>query len=123
MLLELDNKASMAEYHLIIVPIILNFMMQGRAVLLIPTIGVDAEVARGIGLRYGLTNEEINRFLRVCEVHPISGASDKPYIVVFDVKDPWKDYFKYLEIEKELMQMTGQTCNAFCWRRFFSKLL
>jgi KaiC/GvpD/RAD55 family RecA-like ATPase len=108
MLLELDNKVSMAEYHLIIVPIILNFMMKGRAVLLIPTIGVDAEVARGIGLRYGLTNEEINRFLRVCEVHPISGASDKPYIVVFDVKDPWKDYSKYLEIEKELMQMTGQ---------------
>jgi len=108
MLLELDNKVSMAEYHLIIVPIILNFMMKGRAVLLIPTIGVDAEVARGIGLRYGLTNEEINRFLRVCEAHPISGASDKPYIVVFDVKDPWKDYSKYLEIEKELMQMTGQ---------------
>jgi KaiC/GvpD/RAD55 family RecA-like ATPase len=107
-LLELDEKVSMLEYHLIVVPIIMNSITQGRAVLIIPTLGVDAEVARRVGLGYGLTDNEINNLLRVCEAHDLSITSSKPYIVMFKAKDPWKDYSKYLEIEKELMQTTGQ---------------
>jgi KaiC/GvpD/RAD55 family RecA-like ATPase len=108
-LLEIIEKVSMPEYHLIVVPMILNFMVQGRAVMLIPTVGVDAETARRIGLSYGLTDDEINRLLRVCEARGPGGeACSKPYVATFDAKDPWEDYSKYLEIEEELMQVTSQ---------------
>jgi len=107
-LLEMAEKISTPEYHLIAAPIVLNFMMQGRAVLIIPTVGVDAEMLRRIGLSHGLTDDEINRLLRVCEAHAPGRPSDKPYVATFDAKDPWEDYSKYLDIEEELMQATGQ---------------
>ncbi|MEM2123261.1 MAG: ATPase domain-containing protein [Candidatus Bathyarchaeia archaeon] len=108
-LLEVSEKVSMAEYHLIVVPIILNFMLQGRAAILIPSIGVDAETCRRIGLSYGLTDGEISRLLRVCEAHIPGKPSGKPYIVEFDGEDPWIDYSKYLGLEEELIGVTGQS--------------
>ncbi|MEM3678015.1 MAG: ATPase domain-containing protein [Candidatus Bathyarchaeia archaeon] len=107
-LLEITEKVSMVEYHLIAVPAILNYMMHGRAVLIIPTVGVDAEKARQIGLEYGLKDEEINRLLRVCEARSLEIRGDRPYVALFDAEDPWEDYSKYVGIEEELMRMTGQ---------------
>ena len=107
-LLEIAEKVSRAEYHLIAVPMMLNFIAQGRAVLLIPTVGVDAEMAKGIGLSYGLTNDEIDRFLRVCQAQGPRGQRGEPYVVAFGAKDPWEDYRRYLELEEELMRETDQ---------------
>ncbi|MGC8849291.1 MAG: ATPase domain-containing protein, partial [Candidatus Bathyarchaeia archaeon] len=107
-LLEIAEKVSMVEYHLIAVPAILNFVMHGRAVILIPTVGVDAEKARQIGLRYGLKDDEINRLLRVCEARGLEDRGDRPYVALFDAKDPWEDYSKYIRLEEELMRETGQ---------------
>jgi hypothetical protein len=76
-LLEMAEKVSTPEYHLIVVPMILNFMVQGRAVMLIPTVGVDAEMARRIGLSHGLTDDEINRLLRVCEARSPGGEAQR----------------------------------------------
>jgi len=107
-LLEMTEKVSMAEYHLILVPIMLNFIVQGRPVLLIPSPGVDGEKARRVGLSYGLTEEEVNRLLRVCEPRGLKECEGKPYVVFFDAKDPWEDYSKYMRLQEELRQATGQ---------------
>ncbi|MEM2840976.1 MAG: ATPase domain-containing protein [Candidatus Bathyarchaeia archaeon] len=107
-LLEIGDEVSMAEYHLIVVPTIVNFISKGRAVLLIPTLGVDAEKAKQIGLSYGLTDDEINGLLKVCVAKTLGGDSDKPYMVAFEAKNPWEDYSKYLKIEEELNRKTGQ---------------
>lgn len=108
-LLEISGKVSRMEYHLIVVPIILNFIAQGRALILIPTIGIDAEEAKRIGLSYGLRSEEIDRLLRVCEARGQGGRrEDRPYVVAFEAKDLWEDYQRYLELEGDLMRETGQ---------------
>jgi len=107
-LLEVDEKASIVEYHLVLVPIMLNFIAQGRGILLIPSPGVDAEKARSVGLSYGLRDDEINRLLRVCEPYGLRESEGKPYIVQFEAKDPWEDYFKYIKVEEELMRVTGK---------------
>lgn len=108
-LLEISGKVSRGEYHLIVVPMISNFIAQGRAVILIPTIGLDAEEARRIGLGYGLRGEEIDRLLRVCQARDPSGQREgKPYAVYFEAKDPWEDYRRYLELEGDLIRETGQ---------------
>jgi circadian clock protein KaiC len=106
-LFEIASEVSMGEYHLIAAPTAVNFIANQRAVLIIPTVGVDAEKLRQLGLTYGLTNEEINSFLRVCMSRGWKKYED-PYIVFFDIKDPWEDYSKYIEIEEDLMQKTGQ---------------
>ena len=107
-LLEIGEKVSMSEYYLILLPIMLNFGAQGRPVIIIPTIGVDAELAKATALKYGAAEDEINRLLRVCE--PLSPRREKrePYIAVFEGKDLWKDYGAYLELEGRLVAETGQ---------------
>jgi circadian clock protein KaiC len=107
-LFEIASEVAMGEYHLIAALTAVNFIANQRAVLIIPTVGVDAEKLKQVGLTYGLTNEEINSFLRVCMSRGWKKYEDKPYIVFFDIKDPWEDYSKYIEIEEELMQKTGQ---------------
>jgi hypothetical protein len=106
-LLEIASEVSMDEYHLITAPPRVNFNANQRAALIIPTVGVDAEKIRQTSLNYGLTNEEINSFLRVCEARGWKKHEDKPYIVPFDMKDPWEDYLKYVETEEDLMRKTG----------------
>ncbi|MEM2422163.1 MAG: ATPase domain-containing protein [Candidatus Bathyarchaeia archaeon] len=105
-LLEIGERISIGEYHLVLVPIMLNFIAQGRGILLIPSPGVDAEKARAIGLSYGLTDDEINRLLRVCE--PRSLGEDKPYSIKFDLENLWEAYSKYVKLEEDLRRVTGQ---------------
>ncbi|MEM2473127.1 MAG: hypothetical protein QXX00_00715 [Candidatus Bathyarchaeia archaeon] len=105
-LLEIGERISIGEHHLVLVPIMLNFIAQGRGILLIPSPGVDAEKARAIGLSYGLTDDEINRLLRVCE--PRSLGEDKPYSIKFDLENLWEAYSKYVKLEEDLRRVTGQ---------------
>ncbi|MEM3732710.1 MAG: ATPase domain-containing protein, partial [Candidatus Bathyarchaeia archaeon] len=105
-LLEIGERISIGEYHLVLVPIMLNFIAQGRGILLIPSPGVDAEKVRAIGLSYGLTDDEINRLLRVCE--PRSLGEDKPYSIKFDLENLWEAYSKYVKLEEDLRRVTGQ---------------
>jgi len=107
-LLEIDKNIAIFEYLLVLTPIVLNFIAQGRGALLIPSLGVDAEKARAIGLSYGLTDDEINRLLRIFEPRPLSEGESKPYVMGFGAEDPWAVYSKYVEIEEELRQATNQ---------------
>jgi KaiC/GvpD/RAD55 family RecA-like ATPase len=107
-LLEVAGKVSMLEYLLILLPMMLNFVVQGRPVILIPAIGIDAEFVRSIALSHGISEDEVNRLLRVCE--PLSPRKNqkKPYIAVFEGKDLWRDYESYLKLEERLLKETGQ---------------
>lgn len=107
-LLEVAEKVSTPEYHLILLPLMLNFGGQGRGTLLIPGAGVDAELARETALGFGATEEEINRLLRVCELPRPLRDQRKPYIAVFEGKDAWKDYSEYLKLEEQLVHDLGK---------------
>jgi len=107
-LLELSEKLSTLDYHLILLPIMLNFGIQGRGVLLIPSTGIGAELTREIALGYGATEDEINRLLRVYETPTPGKDQKKPYIAVIEGKDASKDYQEYLKLESKLAHETGQ---------------
>jgi circadian clock protein KaiC len=107
-LLEAAGKVSTSEYHLILLPTMLNFAAHGRAVIITPTAGIDAEVAKREALEYGATEDEVNRLLRVCEPRTLSRDQSKPYIAVLEGKDIQKDYEQWLRLEEELAQNTGQ---------------
>ncbi|MGC8848864.1 MAG: ATPase domain-containing protein [Candidatus Bathyarchaeia archaeon] len=107
-LLEIGERVSIPGYLPVLAPTMLNFIAQGRGVLLIPSPGVDAEKARAVGLSYGLTDDEINRLLRVFEPRTLSVGESKPYVVGFEAEDPWTTYSKYIGIEEELRRTTNQ---------------
>ena len=107
-LLEVAGKVSIFEHLLILLPMMMNFMAQGRPVIFIPAIGIDAELARKIVLNHGFLENEVNRLLRIYEPLSPYRNQKKPYTVVFEGKDPWRDYENYLKLEEELLKETGQ---------------
>jgi KaiC/GvpD/RAD55 family RecA-like ATPase len=106
-LLEVDEHISTLQYHLLAVPICWNFVTHGRGVIIIPSAGVDVNIILKRCEEGGLTREEITNLLRVC-VKGIDGIKLEPYLVPFKGEDISEDYKRYLEVEKELMERTGQ---------------
>ena len=106
-LLEIDEHVSTLQYHLIIVPTALNFMAQGRAIMVIPSTGVDPNIVKQRAEEGGFTEKEINDLLRAC-VKAYPGIKKEPYIVPFEGECIEEDYKRYLEVEQELMEETGQ---------------
>lgn len=106
-LLEVNEQISTIQYHLILCPTPWNFLARGRAVMAIPSSGVDYNIIKRCVVEAGFTEDEINRLLRVC-VPETPEAPKEPYIATFEGKNLEEDYQKYLRIEEELMNETGQ---------------
>jgi len=106
-LLEVEEHVSTLQYHLLGVPTSWNFVTHGRGVIVIPSAGVDVNLVIKKGEEGGLTRDEITNLLRVC-VKSDYGIKLKPYLVSFKGEDVSEDYKRYLEVEKELMERTGQ---------------
>ncbi|MEM0253445.1 MAG: ATPase domain-containing protein [Candidatus Bathyarchaeia archaeon] len=106
-LIEIDENISMLQYHLIVVPTALNFITQGRGVIIIPSAGIDYRIVGRRAEEAGLTSNEVNNLLRLCvKDHP--GIKLEPYVVAFRGVNILEDYAAYLEVERELMEKTGQ---------------
>lgn len=106
-----DEHISMRQYHLVVVPTIWNFITRGRGVIITPSRGPDHNIVRMRAEEGGISKEEIMGLLRVC-VEDYPGLRPEPYVVVFKGENLREDHEKYLEIERELVEKTGQP--VFC---------
>ncbi|MEM2673385.1 MAG: ATPase domain-containing protein [Candidatus Bathyarchaeia archaeon] len=106
-LIEIDEHVSTLQYHLIVSPTAWNFITSGRGVIVIPSAGVDHNLVIKRAEEAHLTEDEINTLLRVC-VKDYPGIKSEPYVVAFKGESISEDYAKYLEVERELMERTGQ---------------
>jgi KaiC/GvpD/RAD55 family RecA-like ATPase len=105
--LEVAEKVSMLEYDLILLPSLLNFALQGRGVMFVPTSGVDVQFARMMASEYGATEDEVNRLWKLCKPSA-RGGRKKPQAVVLEERDFRKDYSEYVELEEVIVRQTGQ---------------
>ncbi|RLI05416.1 hypothetical protein DRO26_02245, partial [Candidatus Bathyarchaeota archaeon] len=106
-LLEVDKHVSTLQYHLVLSPTPWNFLASGRAVMIVPSVGVDYTIVRERVMEAGLTETELNKLLKIF-IPTSFDPPKKPYIVTFGGKDIEEDYQKYIQIEEELMSKNGQ---------------
>ncbi|MEM3467153.1 MAG: ATPase domain-containing protein, partial [Candidatus Jordarchaeales archaeon] len=106
-LIEIGENVSTLQYHLIAAPTAWNFATQGRSVIIIPSVGVDYNLLMKRAEEGGLTSDEINDLLRVY-VKGYPGIKLEPYVVVFKGENISEDYARYMDVERELMERTGQ---------------
>ncbi|MEM3516560.1 MAG: ATPase domain-containing protein [Candidatus Bathyarchaeia archaeon] len=107
-LFEVDEKVSISEYHLVMAPIAIEFVFQGRGVIIVPSAGVDIEVLKNTSKNYGVTDEEFNSFLRVAEVGIKESERIYPNIIALKGKDWREDIYNIMEASKELNAVTNQ---------------
>ena len=106
-LLEISEYVSTLHYHLIVFPTASNFAKHGRGIIVIPSVGVDpSQIIRGAeGM--GAPRDVIDRLMRIC-VKDYPGFKPEPHLVAFKGESISEDYAKYLDVERELMERTGQ---------------
>jgi len=83
-LLEVDPKlAPRGEYHLILAPMAVSYVKKGRPCLIVPPGGISSKDIRGIAFRYGVSEEEYRRFVKVVEVERLKPpiAKDRAALV------------------------------------------
>ncbi|MEM0007902.1 MAG: ATPase domain-containing protein [Candidatus Bathyarchaeia archaeon] len=107
-LIEISEHVSTLQYHLIAVPTAWNFATQGRGIIIIPSAGVDHNLIKKRAEEGGLTLDEINSLLRVGIKEDYPGIKQEPYLVAFKGENISEDYKRYMEIERELVERTGQ---------------
>lgn len=100
-LFEIEPWISTRQYQLLISPTIWNFLSQGRAVMMVPSPGVDPLLAKGRISEGGIHEAEIDALLRIC-VQREAGVQADPSILQLEGRDIWEDYRKCLEAAEGL---------------------
>ncbi|MEM2321249.1 MAG: hypothetical protein QXS79_05150 [Candidatus Bathyarchaeia archaeon] len=75
--------------------------------MILPSAGVDHNILRIRAEEAGFTGDEVNNLLRVC-VKAFPKLKLEPSLVIFRGESFSEDYAKYLEVERELRERTGQ---------------
>lgn len=107
MLLEVGEQVSTLQYHLILAPFAWNFAARGRGIIIIPSIGVDYNIIKTRAIEAGCEEDVINNLLRICLIET-QLTSREPHIITFKGKSMEEDLQKYINIEEELANKTGQ---------------
>ncbi|MCS7095751.1 MAG: ATPase domain-containing protein [Nitrososphaerota archaeon] len=109
-LLEMDEKVSASTYYTVTFPLVCNFLFQGRAVVCIPTAGVDPKIIYERLTAYGATREEKLRnkiFISTSGTFPKSG--DAPFeIISIEGRNAVEDVDKFLRVAEDLTVQTNQ---------------
>jgi len=94
-------------YHLLVAPMAANFVLQGRGLFIVPSMGVNPLLFyKHIGA-YGGTEEEWRRYIRI--IMKGSRPSESfPSIIPVKGKDWREDLGEVFRIGKELATKTGQ---------------
>jgi len=108
MLLEIDERISTLEYHLFLGPMAPEFALQGRGVLVVPSVGVDAEILRRVGDAYGATLEEFNRLITIVEVGVEEPGEGYPNVTALRGEDWREDLERVREVSRRLQAATGK---------------
>jgi len=107
MLLEIDEKISASMYHLLVAPMAANFVLQGRGLFIVPSMGVNPLLFHKHIGAYGGTEEEWRRYIRI--IMKGSRPSESfPSIILVKGKDWREDLGEVFRIGKELATKTGQ---------------
>jgi len=107
MLLELDEKVSTLEYHLFIVPMAANFMLQGRGVIVVPSSGIDPALLHRYVEIYGGTEEEWRRYARIIVARSFLEGEAWPNVIMVRGEEWMEDLNKFVEVAEKLMAETG----------------
>jgi hypothetical protein len=104
-LMEVDGRVSIPQYHLVTIPTAWNFVAQGRAVVIVPSMGVDHTIVRRRAFEGGFTADEVNSLLRIF-VRQYPELKLEPYIVTFKGEGASEDFEKYAGVAAELRRRT-----------------
>lgn len=107
-LLEIDEKISAREYHLFTAPMVSEFILQGRGVVIVPSIGIDAGVIRDIRKAYGTTEDEFHRLIRIVYLGVPEPEEEPPSIVALEGRDWREDLNGVIKAAEGLRAETGQ---------------
>lgn len=103
----IDPYISIPNYHVFIYPTIWNFLAQGRGALIFPSAGVDYSLILKRAKEVCLEDNEINNLLRIF-IKDYAGIKPAPYIVTCKGEFFSEDYGKYVEVERDIRERTGQ---------------
>ena len=110
-LLEVDRQIETLQYHLLITPTAWNFVVKGRVIVVIPSVGIDYNVVIRRGLDAGLTMEEINKYLRVTLFETLKGPTE-PYIIKVKGDNMSEDLTKVFSEVESLGKKLGKPALA-----------
>ena len=109
MLLEVDEKASTLEYHLFVAPMAVNFVLQKRGVVLVPSSGVDPMTLLNTYIRlYGGTDDEAKRYARVIVGRGFTSHTEWPNVIVAKGENWREDLDIVVKTSGELEAETSQ---------------
>ncbi len=108
MLIEVDERVSKRERLLFTGPMVSQFLFQGKGAIVIPSIGVDARIIRGVRADYGTTEGEFNRE-RIIEIGSLGPGEERPNLVKLEGVDWREDFERIVEVWEGLRAETGQS--------------
>ena len=109
LLLELDPEITYEQYHLILNPIVFNYVLASqRPCIIIPSAGVSWEDVLDTFTSFGFTQDEIKKFVRIIE--PVKELREKypNEVIKWYPESPEKDFEKIAELEEALKKSTDR---------------
>jgi len=107
-LVEVDPELTYEQYHLVVDPIMTNYVFTAnRPLLIVPSAGVSWEDVAGQVKKLGFTEEMTLKLIRVVE--PIKEITEElpPFVVAWEPSSPEKDFENLINLEESLMKSTG----------------
>ncbi|MEM2843317.1 MAG: ATPase domain-containing protein [Candidatus Bathyarchaeia archaeon] len=107
-LLKVSEKIPILGYHLIMVPLTVNFLVQGMGNFMIPSSGVNYDLVKSRVLNYGLSIKEFEELAVIIEPKIVDIGLKAPNLLFIEGEDLKKDLTKTIEIVKEVEKRVGK---------------
>lgn len=108
MMLEIDEKITTQNYHLLLSPIISNFACQGRGVFIVPSSGVDTGKIRSQANIYGATEGQWKENLKIVMPERLLSIESSPNVITVKGEDWAEDLTMAVDAGRKMMAKTGQ---------------
>jgi len=107
-LVDLSPEITYEQYHLIIDPLIFNYISAvERPMLVVPSAGVGWEDVSRTFKTFRVPEEKFEKILRVIEPGKEVHKDLPPYVVKWEPKSPLEDFEELIQLEDSLFESTG----------------
>jgi len=107
-LIELDPEISYEQYHLVLDPMVLNYVLAAdRPCIIIPSAGVGWEDVLKTFKLFGVPDEKLRKLIRVIEPVKEIGEVRSSCVLKWAPSTPEKDFEEFVKLEEELIRSTG----------------
>jgi len=107
-LIELDPEVSYEQYHLLLDPIVLNYVLAAdRPCVIVPSAGVGWEDVLKTFKLFGVPDEKLRKLIRVIEPVKEIGEVKNECVLKWTPTSPEKDFEELAKLESSLMESTG----------------